>query len=404
MMLKKLFPIFEKKKDLVYLDSAATSLKPQSVIDAITDYSTSYSSNVGRGLYPIADQATSAFEAAREKVAQFIHANPEEIIFTSGTTHSINLAAQLLNPSISSGDNIVITELEHHSNFLPWKELAQSKGTEFRLTPFADEGLIDTEIIASLIDESTRIVAFSAISNVLGGINPVADIIRIIKKKNPNCMVLVDAAQAVGHIDIDVRAWDADFIAFSGHKMYGPTGIGVLYGRKELLEKCLPVSFGGGMVSDSTLDNPEYREIPHRFEAGTPNISGAIGLGAAIDFIDHIGMEEIRNHDIEITTYVIEKLTREFRSDIEILGPKNPKDRSSLISFTLKEIHPHDLAQILGEKNICIRAGEHCAAPLHRKLSLPATARVSFGIYTDTRDIDTLIINMINAQGILNTH
>lgn len=401
--MKSHFPILRHQPNLVYLDSAATSLKPQVVIDAVTNYLGTYSANVGRGLYPLATKATVAFESAREKVATFIHALQEEIIFTSGTTESINLAAQLLTTSIQPSSNIVVTELEHHSNFLPWKELARSKSIELRIAPCTDEGLIDTEKLEALIDEHTRIIAFTAISNVTGGINDVAYITSLIREKNPNTIIVIDAAQAIGHIAIDVKAWDADFIAFSGHKAYGPTGIGILYGKKELLEQCAPISVGGGMVINSCTDIPEYREIPYRFEAGTQNIEGAIGLGAAIDFIKNIGLETLRTHDMELTGYAIEQLRNAFGDSIRIFGPSDIEKRSSLISFTIDGIHPHDLAELLGEKNICIRAGEHCAAPLHRKLNLPATARISFGIYTDTEEIDRLITEMSSAIKILNS-
>ncbi len=400
--MKSHFPIFERQEGLVYLDSAATSLKPESVLSAEREYEESYSANIGRGLYPLAEQATLAFETSRKKVASFIQASPNEIIFTSGTTGSINLAAQLLSASIQEGDNIVVTELEHHSNFLPWKELARTKNIEFRIAPATNEGLIDIEGLLALIDEHTRILAFTAISNVTGGINSIADIIHLAKEKNHHIITLVDAAQTVGHIAIDAWAWDADFIAFSGHKAYGPTGIGVLYGKREILETLPPVTFGGGMVIDSCSPLSEYREIPYRFEAGTPNISGAIGLGAAIDFIDSIGLENIREHDRQITTTARKQLEDSFGKNIRILGPKDSMKRSALISFTIKDIHPHDLAEILGEKNICIRAGEHCASPLHRALGLPATARVSFGIYTTEEDIDQLIEEVKYSQSIIN--
>lgn len=410
MMYRSLFPIFEKHParnaahnvadgpDLIYLDSAATSLKPAAVISATRAYEERYSANIARGLYPIAEAATDAFEAARKKVARFIHADPKEIIFTSGATHGINLVAQLLDPLVKSGDNIIVTELEHHSNFLPWKELCQRKSMAFRIAPFTEEGLVDIETLSSLIDDRTRVVAFSAISNVMGGINPTPEIIRIVKEKNPGCITVVDAAQAAGHIDIDATEWNADFITFSGHKMYGPTGIGVLYGKEKVLEHLHPTTFGGGMVTDACADVPEYREIPHRFEAGTPNISGAIGIGEAIDSIVGFDMKKIREHDLEISAYALEKLISAFGDSIRILGPTDIDRRSALISFAINGIHPHDLAALLGEKNICIRAGEHCAAPLHRKLSLPATARISFGIYTTKEDIDKLIFEIKNIQ------
>lgn len=401
MIYRTLFPIFEKRPDLIYLDSAATSLKPTSVLSATRAYEEGYSANIARGLYPIAEVATDAFEAARKKVARFIHADPKEVIFTSGTTHGINLTAQLLDPLVKSGDNIIVTELEHHSNFLPWKELAQRKNAEFRIVPFTKEGLIDIETLSSMIDNHTLVVAFSAISNVMGGINPTSEIIRIVKEKNPECITVVDAAQAVGHIDIDTTKWNADFIAFSGHKMYGPTGTGVLYGKENILEHLPPTTFGGGMVTDACADVLEYREIPHRFEAGTPNISGVIGLGAAIDYVVDTDMKKIREHDLAISKYALEKLRSAFGDSIRILGPTDIDRRSALISFTIDGIHPHDLAALLGEKNICIRAGEHCAAPLHRKLNLSATARISFGIYTTKEDIDALTEAMKDAKEII---
>lgn len=395
--MKSLFPLFADRPEIIYLDSAATALKPQVVIDAVTAYLEEYSANVGRGLYPIAEQATLAFETSRETVASFIHALPEEIIFTSGTTGGINLAAQLLASSLKAGDNIIVTDLEHHSNFLPWKELARSKGLDFRIAPSTKDGHIDLTTLDTLIDERTRIFACTAISNVTGGINPINRITALVRKKNPNVHILIDAAQAAGHIPIDAAEWDADFIAFSGHKMYGPTGIGILFGKKQILSKLRPVIFGGGMVLDSCANETEYREAPACFEAGTQNIEGAIGLGAAIDCVTRIGIENIRKHDIDITGYAMRKLSETFGDDIHIIGPSDTESRSSLISFTLKGIHPHDLAQLLGEKGICIRAGEHCARPIHQKLQLPATARISFGIYTSEKDIDKLIGEIKNA-------
>jgi cysteine desulfurase/selenocysteine lyase len=440
---KKDFSIFQHHPNLVYLDSAATSLKPQAVIDAEQEYLSAYSTNVGRGLYPLAEIATGHFEAVRAKTARFIGAKENEIIFTSGTTASINLAAQLLGQSlfsvipasepesslsgspIESGmtrANIVVTELEHHSNFLPWKELAKRTGAAFRIAPIDAEGSIDSAALLDLIDEHTALVAFSAVSNVTGAVSDVPGIIKAIRVKRPETIILVDAAQAIAHIPIDVSDWDADFIAFSAHKAFGPTGVGILYGKAALLETLPPVSFGGGMVLDTNEETPEYKEIPYRFEAGTPNIGGVIAFGAALDWIKSLGNESsvipgltrdpeiqnldsrlrgndnltrsfqiIREHETKLVTYAIKKLKEAFKDTLRIIGPESPEDRSGIIAFSFENIHPHDIAHLLGESDICVRAGEHCAAPLHRALGLTATTRVSFSVYNDINDVDRLI-------------
>lgn len=402
-IIKQDFPIFKHQPNLTYLDSAATSLKPSVVIDAEKEYLEQYSANVGRGLYPIAEKATEKFEAVRENIARFIGAtSSREIIFTSGTTHSINLAAQLLESFIRPGDNIVVTELEHHSNFLPWKELARRKNIGFRVAPIDTEGLIDAEALAKLVDERTAIIAFSAVSNVTGGINPVADIVKRVKANSSEAMTVIDAAQAIGHSAIDVSGWNADFVAFSAHKCFGSTGVGVLYGKEALLEKLPPVSFGGGMVLDACADETEYKNIPFRFEAGTPNIGGVIAFGAALDYIGTVGIENIRAHEISLAEYALAKLNEAFESAIRIIGPKDPEKRGGIVAFALDGMHPHDIAHLLGESGISVRAGEHCAAPLHRALELNATTRISFSIYNDKQDIDKLISTMKAAHKILN--
>lgn len=433
--IKAQFPIFTHSKDLIYLDSAATSLKPRAVIDAEKGYLEQYSANVGRGLYPLAETATEKFEGVREKMATFIGAaSSKEIIFTSGTTHSINLAAGLLEHFIQPGDNIVVTELEHHSNFLPWKELSRRKNIELRIVPIDADGCINTATLSKLTDENTAIVAFSAVSNVTGAISPVADIVKLVKTHNPKAIAIVDAAQAVGHMPIDVSDWNADFVAFSAHKMFGTTGVGILYGKSRILETLSPVAFGGGMVLDiypprracppkssgrGCAAETLYKDIPHRFEAGTPNIGGVIALGAALGYIESIGLENIRAHERALTEYALKELEGAFGDAIRIIGPKDAKDRSGIIAFSFGSIypasqettkiapknntsdtsstklwcgvHPHDIAHLLGEQNICVRAGEHCAAPLHRALRLDATTRLSFSIYNDENDIDRLI-------------
>lgn len=384
--------------NLVYLDSAATTLKPQTVIDAVTGYYERYSANVGRGLYPIAEEATGKLEETRGKVAAFIGASSEEIVFVRNATEGINLLASTLSTFLESGDTVVVTEMEHHSNYLPWKRIADEHSTEFRTIPIGADGNIDPASLPSVIDEDTAIVSFSAVSNVLGTKVPVTSIVKTIKSISPDAAVVVDASQVVGHSKIDVTEWGADFVVFSGHKMFGPTGVGIVWGRKHLLDKLPPYQLGGGMVADACADIPEYKPAPFRFEAGTPDIAGVIGLGAAIDFITEIGIGNIEEHEATLTRGACEKLTETFGSDITIFGTPDLQLHAGLISFTLKGIHPHDLAQILGEKNICIRAGEHCASPIHRKLGLSATARISFSVYNDEHDIDLLIETMKEAQ------
>jgi cysteine desulfurase/selenocysteine lyase len=397
--IKKEFPIFQNQPNLVYLDSAATSLKPTSVIDAEREYLEQYSANVGRGLYPLAEKATEKFEVTREKVAHYLKAaSPKEIIFTSGTTDSINLTARLLAHTINNGDNIVTTIMEHHSNFLPWQELVHKKNAELRIINITKEGALDMEMLKNSIDARTKIVTLTAVSNVLGTINPIVEIIAAIKNIKPQTLVLVDAAQAVGSLDIDVTKWNADFIAFSAHKMFGPTGVGVLYGKSEILETLPPVAFGGGMVLDINTSEIIYKEIPYRFEAGTPNIGGVIAFGTALNYIENLGLKNIRAHEKVLTAYAMKLLIETFGNAISILGPSDPEKRGGIISFSFADIHPHDIAHLLGEENICVRAGNHCAAPLHQTLNLKATTRISFSIYNSKEDIEKFIGVLRKAQ------
>jgi cysteine desulfurase / selenocysteine lyase len=396
--IKKDFPIFTHHPNLVYLDSAATSLKPKVVIDAEKEYLEQYSANIARGLYPLAEKTTEKFEAVREKMARYIKAaSPKEIIFTSGTTDSINIAAKLLAHTIESGDNIVTTLMEHHSNFLPWKELAREKNAELRVINITKEGELDMEMLKNSINARTKIIALTAVSNVLGTINPVTEIIAAIKNINPQTLVLVDAAQAVGSLDIDVTKWNADFVAFSAHKMFGPTGVGILYGKSHILETLSPVAFGGGMVLDiyptERVNTSEiiYKEIPYRFEAGTPNIGGVIAFGAALNYIENLGWKNIRAHEKNLAEYAMKFLKETFENTINILGPNDPEKRAGIIAFSFANMHPHDIAHLLGEENICVRAGHHCALPLHQTLNLNATTRISLSVYNDEKDVDKLI-------------
>lgn len=395
------FPIFGSNPELVYLDSAATALKPLTVIEAMNQYYFEHSTNVGRGLYPLAEKSTLAFDEARETIAQFINAESKEtIVFTANATHSINLVALGLEEVVNTKKNIVVTDLEHHSNFLPWKELAGRTGAELRSAHFTPDGQIDGEHLESLIDETTAIVAFSAVSNVFGVVNPVKELVAIIRKKNPATLILIDACQAVGHITVDFQDWDADYIVFSGHKLFGPTGIGILAGKKSALGLLVPTNVGGGTVLDACSQKTEYKALPENLEGGTPNIAGAIGLRAAIKYLEKIGLAEIQAHEASLTRYAITELIKAFGNTLYILGTDDSK-RTGIISFSLEGVHPHDLAHLLGENDICVRAGEHCAAPLHQALSLPATTRISLSLYNTTTDIDCLITAMKKTQSVL---
>lgn len=407
---KKDFPLLTRRingKPIVYLDSTATSLKPQPVIDAEVEYYRRYSANVYRGIYTISEEATEAYESARKKVATFINArSPDEIIFTRGTTESINLVAAGIGKTLATGDSVVATIMEHHSNFVPWQQRALGKNIDlpagkagFRIWNLGEDGKLDLKELDKLITRRTKILAITAVSNVLGTINPISQICQIVKRINPACLVVVDAAQAVPHMPVEVKNWGADFVAFSGHKMLGPTGIGVLWGKTELLEELHPYQYGGEMISEVHVDRSLFKKPPHKFEAGTPNIAGAIGLGAAVDYLTKIGMENVRKHEEEITTYALSTLGNV--SHISIIGPKKAKDRGGVIAFTMQGIHPHDIAQVLNEDNICIRAGNHCAMPLHEYLGLAATARASFYIYTTKEDIDALAKGLEKTYGLL---
>lgn len=389
------FPIFESEPSIAYLDSAATALKPKAVIEAMHRYYSEYSTNVGRGLYPLAEKATLALSEARQTVAQFVNAETEaSVVFTANATHGINLVALGLEHLIDPQQNIVVTELEHHSNYLPWRELAVRTGAELRTARFTADGKIDQEHLASLVDRETAAVAFSAVSNVFGVINPSTEIIRTVRNKNRDAKVLVDACQAAGHVRIDIQGWDADYAVFSGHKLFGPTGIGVLAGKRSALELLAPMNVGGGTVLDACSPKIEYKPLPENLEGGTPNIAGAIGLAAAIKYVDALGIENIRAHETALAHYALERLAAAFGRTLHILGTDDEAERVGIISFTIDNLHPHDLAHILGEENIYVRAGEHCASPLHRAVHASATTRVSLSIYNTEADIDRLVAAM----------
>ncbi len=394
---KKDFPIFQNNPKLVYLDSAATSQKPQVVIDAIRNYYETYNANVRRGLYPIAEKATAMVEKVRREIADFINAkDPSEIIFVRNTTEAINLVAySFTSHNIKEGDSIATTIMEHHSNFVPWQQLAVQKKADFRVIDIKNDGFLDFERFESRIKnyeswlKKTKIFAITQVSNVLGTINPLSEIITAVKSVNPQIKVLVDAAQSVPHMKVDVQEMDCDFLAFSGHKMMAATGIGVLYGKKALLKQMKPFLYGGEMIREVGIEKTIFADIPYKFEAGTPDVAGIISLGAAIEYLNSTGMENMQKHEKRLIAYCISRM--EEIDGISIYGPKDVEDRSGVISFNLDGIHAHDVAQVLGDMGICIRSGHHCTMPLHKKLGVPASARVSFYLYNDESDVDLFI-------------
>ena len=384
--IRKDFPILNVKvhgKPLVYLDNAATTQKPKVVIDAITDYYENYNANIHRSIHKLGEEATKAYEEAHRKVADFINADFEEVIFTKSTTESLNLLAYSLTNQLKPGDEIVISEMEHHSNFVPWQQLALKKNLKLKFIEINKEGLLDENSIKENITNKTKIVSLTHVSNVLGTINNIEEIGKIAHENN--ALMIVDAAQSVPHMPVDVKKLDCDFLAFSGHKMLGPTGIGVLYGKKELLQKMDPFLYGGDMIKEVTFENTTFNDLPWKFEAGTANIAQAIGLGAAIDYLNKIGMENIESYEKELVRYAYDKLSG--IEEIEIYGPK---ERSGLISFNVKNIHAHDTAQILDGEGIAVRAGHHCAMPLASKLGIVASARASFYLYNTQEEINKL--------------
>lgn len=378
-------------KRIVYLDSTATSLKPQSVIDKENEYYTKYTANVFRGIYTTSEEATAEYERSRRLTAAFIKAkNADEIVFTRNTSESINLVAySYLLHNFSKGDRIVSTIMEHHSNFVPWQQLGNERGIEVDVWYTASSGELDMNALEKLVTKKTKLVAFTAASNVLGTITPVKEIVRVVKRLNPDCLVLVDAAQAAPHMPVNVADWGADFVAFSSHKMLGPTGIGVLWGRSELLETMKPFNYGGDMISEVHVAKTVFKNAPHKFEAGTPHIAGVIGFGAAIEYLTSLGMQNIRDHEKELVSYAMEKFKEV--EGLSYIGPSNADIRGGVFACMLKGSHPHDIAQILNDDNVYIRAGNHCAMPLHEHMGLSSTARASFYIYTTKEDIDVLV-------------
>ncbi|MGY0400706.1 cysteine desulfurase [Carnobacterium jeotgali] len=393
------FPILTQiinDEPLVYLDNAATTQKPTAVLAALETYYREANANVHRGVHTLAERATTGYEAAREKVRHFINANESaEVLFTRGTTTSLNWVAKSYGEAnVQQGDEILISVMEHHSNLIPWQQLAKKTGAALKYIELTEEGMLDMESFHAQLSEKTKIVALAHVSNVLGVVNPIQDIARLAHARG--AVLVVDGAQAVPHMPVDVQELDVDFYAFSGHKMVGPTGIGVLYGKRTLLEQMEPVEFGGEMIAMVDEQDSTWKELPWKFEAGTPNIAGVIGLGAAIDYLSTVGLTSIHEHEKGLMAYLWPKLMA--IPGLTIYGPKDLAKRTGIVTFNLDGLHPHDVATAMDMEGVAIRAGHHCAQPLMRRLSADSTARASFYLYNTTADVDKFIEALLTTK------
>ncbi|MFI7273613.1 cysteine desulfurase [Streptomyces sp. NPDC049879] len=403
--IRKDFPILDRTvhegKKLVYLDNAASSQKPRQVLDALSEYYERHHANVHRGVHVLAEEATALYEGARDKIAAFVNApSRDEVIFTKNASESLNLVANMLGWAddpyrVDSSTEIVITEMEHHSNIVPWQLLAQRTGAKLKWFGLTDDGRLDLSNIDEIITERTKVVSFVLVSNVLGTHNPVEAIVR--RAQQVGALVVVDASQAAPHMALDVQALGADFVAFTGHKMLGPTGIGVLWGRQELLEDLPPFLGGGEMIETVSMEHSTYAPAPHKFEAGTPPIAQAVGLGAAVDYLTGIGMDRIEAHERAITGYALARFAEV--PGLRIVGPTSPEGRGATISFTLGDIHPHDVGQVLDEQGIAVRVGHHCARPVCLRYGIPATTRASFYLYSTPAEVDALVEGLEYVRG-----
>lgn len=397
--IRKDFPILDREtangKRVIYLDSTATSQKPVQVIEAMNEYYRRSNANIHRGVHTLAEEATSLYEGARERIAKFINAaSAREIIYTRNTTESINLVAySWARANLKAGDLVVLTEMEHHSNLVPWHMLQAERGIELEFIPVTEDGLLDLDTYKTLLNRTPKLVSFTHMSNVLGTINPAGEIIKLAHAAG--AVTLVDGAQSVPHLSVDVQALDADFYAFSAHKMCGPTGIGVLYGRSALLEAMPPFLGGGDMIKEVKLRSFRPNTLPHKFEAGTPAIAEAVGFGAAVDYLKSVGMKDIAAHEHEITEYALERL--EEIPGVKLFGPSADK-KGGVAAFTLEGVHPHDVAQILDQDGVAVRAGHHCAQPLHEKFGIPATSRASFYLYSTKEEVDLLVQGLYKVK------
>lgn len=379
----------------MYLDSSATSLKPQSVISKLDEYYSEYSANIFRGIYDMSEKATKEYEETREVVKKFIHAPfSEEIIFTRNATESINLFAHGIKDAFNRDDEIVTTITEHHSNFVPWQQLAKKAQCSFKVISINDEGILESQLKYDITDR-TRILAITLASNVLGTINKLTNIIKEAKSINPHLIVLVDGAQAVPHLKVDVTDLGCDAFVFSSHKMLGPTGVGVLWVKKELLETFPPYQYGGDMIRSVAIEETQFADLPHRFEAGTPHIAGVIALKEAIRYLQEIGLDSIHSHEVELAQLCYDRLHEEFDEKVTLIGPQ--KRESGIVAFVVKGVHVHDVAQLLNEDHIAVRAGHHCAMPLHTKLGIDASVRASFYLYNSKEDVEKLIASLHKA-------
>ena len=395
--IRKDFPLLDRMvhngKPVVYLDNAATSQKPRQVLDALSTYYEQHNANVHRGVHMLAEEATALYEGARDKVAAFINApSRDEVIFTKNASESLNLVANMLGFAddpyrVDRDTEVVITEMEHHSNIVPWQLLCQRSGAKLKWFGLTDDGRLDLSDIEQGITEKTKVVSFVLVSNVLGTVNPVEQIVR--RAQDVGALVVVDASQAAPHMPLDVQRLGADFVAFTGHKMCGPTGIGVLWGRQELLEDLPPFLGGGEMIETVTMHHSTYAPAPHKFEAGTPPIAEAVGLGAAVDYLSSIGMEKVAAHEHALTRYAVDRLLEV--PGLRIIGPATAEDRGAAVSFTLGDIHPHDVGQVLDEQGIAVRVGHHCARPVCLRYGIPATTRASFYLYSTPAEVDALV-------------
>ena len=403
--LRKDFPIFNRTirdgQRLIYLDSGATSQKPNSVIDAESDFYRLHNAAVHRGAHQLAEEATDAFEGARAIVADFIGASVDEVVFTKSATESLNLVAYAMSNApqgnrfhLQEGDRVVVTEMEHHANLIPWQQTTARTGAELAWFGVTPEGRLDLSDISSVITENTKVVALTHQSNVLGTINPLTAIAA--RAHEVGAVVVLDACQSVPHMPLDVKSLGVDFLAFSGHKALGPTGVGIFWGRSELLAELPPFLTGGSMIESVTMTTATWAPAPRKFEAGVPNMAQAVGLGAALNYLAHVGLEKIHQHEVELTGYLLNKFSA--IADLRIIGPTNTESRGGTVSFTLGDIHPHDLGQFLDNKGIAVRTGHHCAWPLTRKLGVPATTRASFYLYNTTEDLDALVEGVVGAQ------
>lgn len=380
------FPLLEKNPDLVYLDSTATSLKPKSVIRKLNEYYTDYSANIFRGVYDISERATAEYEESREVLARFIHANAaEEVVFTRGTTEAINLFAHGIQDTVGKGDEILTSLYEHHSNFVPWQQLAKDKNAAFVVAQSVED-------LIHSITRKTKILAITHTSNVFGTIHPIREIVEMAKKINPEIIVIVDGAQAVPHMKMDVQKLGCDAFAFSGHKMLGPTGVGVLWAKKNILDTLKPYQFGGEMIRSVAISDTTFADIPHRFEAGTPAIAEVIALKEAVRFLETVGLDAIHTHEQSLAQLCHDELKRAFGNTVRIIGPMQRE--SGVVAFSFEHVHAHDVAQVLNEDGIAVRAGHHCAMPLHTFLGVEASVRASFYVYNTTHDIEKLVSSL----------